>query len=297
MSELSNWLKAHGLAGLRDVLEAQQIDLDILPDLTEEDFKHLGHRPWPTPPPPESHSGDLGNACTAVSFEGRTPGGRRRAAATVGAFRRSGRLDVAVGQSGSGGDAPDHPPLSKRGRGRDRAFRRLCSQVHGRRRVGLFRLAEGARGRGRTRGPRRPGRRRGGGRTAHRRWRRARRACRHCHRVGGGRRSRRRGRGAGIGGGRRHAQHRLAPPDTGRTRPSPDRGEHAASGAFDVRRGTSRIAVPQGSGRAGRNLRGRSRTIRRQPLRGAYRQTSAPNDRPRSGAGVVVRALVPGTER
>ena len=42
MSELSNWLKAHGLAGLRDVLEAQQIDLDILPDLTEEDFKHLG---------------------------------------------------------------------------------------------------------------------------------------------------------------------------------------------------------------------------------------------------------------
>jgi class 3 adenylate cyclase len=42
MSELSNWLKAHGLAGLRDVPEAQQIDLDILPDLTEEDFKLLG---------------------------------------------------------------------------------------------------------------------------------------------------------------------------------------------------------------------------------------------------------------
>ncbi len=42
MSALSEWLEARGLGALRSVLEAQQIDLDILPELTEGDLKDLG---------------------------------------------------------------------------------------------------------------------------------------------------------------------------------------------------------------------------------------------------------------
>src|SRR5262245_5989572 len=42
MSKLSNWLNGHGLSALTDVLEAQHINLDILPELTENDLKELG---------------------------------------------------------------------------------------------------------------------------------------------------------------------------------------------------------------------------------------------------------------
>jgi class 3 adenylate cyclase len=42
MSALSDWLNAQGLGALIDVLEAQQVDLDLLPDLTEDDLKDLG---------------------------------------------------------------------------------------------------------------------------------------------------------------------------------------------------------------------------------------------------------------
>ncbi len=42
MSALSDWLDAHGLGALRPILEAQQIDIDVLPDLTEDDLKGIG---------------------------------------------------------------------------------------------------------------------------------------------------------------------------------------------------------------------------------------------------------------
>jgi class 3 adenylate cyclase/tetratricopeptide (TPR) repeat protein len=42
MSALSDWLDARGLGALHTVLEAQQIDVDILPELTENDLKDLG---------------------------------------------------------------------------------------------------------------------------------------------------------------------------------------------------------------------------------------------------------------
>jgi class 3 adenylate cyclase/tetratricopeptide (TPR) repeat protein len=42
MSALSEWLNARGLGALHDVLETQQIDLDVLSDLTEDDFRVLG---------------------------------------------------------------------------------------------------------------------------------------------------------------------------------------------------------------------------------------------------------------
>jgi hypothetical protein len=42
MSALSDWLDTHGLGALHAVLAAQQIDIDVLPDLTEDDLKGLG---------------------------------------------------------------------------------------------------------------------------------------------------------------------------------------------------------------------------------------------------------------
>jgi class 3 adenylate cyclase/predicted ATPase len=42
MSELSDWLSARGLDALHAVLEANQVGIDVLPDLTDEDLKELG---------------------------------------------------------------------------------------------------------------------------------------------------------------------------------------------------------------------------------------------------------------
>ncbi len=42
MSALSDWLDTRGLGALRVLLEAQQIDIDVLPDLTEDDLKGIG---------------------------------------------------------------------------------------------------------------------------------------------------------------------------------------------------------------------------------------------------------------
>src|SRR5208282_5080183 len=42
MSDLHNWLKQFGLEALAGVLADNDVDLDILPDLTEPDFEKLG---------------------------------------------------------------------------------------------------------------------------------------------------------------------------------------------------------------------------------------------------------------
>ena len=42
MSALADWLDSHGLGALHTILAAQQIDIDVLPDLTEDDLKGLG---------------------------------------------------------------------------------------------------------------------------------------------------------------------------------------------------------------------------------------------------------------
>ena len=42
MSELSDWLSARGLDALNAVLEANQVSIDVLPDLTDDDLKELG---------------------------------------------------------------------------------------------------------------------------------------------------------------------------------------------------------------------------------------------------------------
>ena len=42
MSELADWLKRHGLENLAGSMEENDIDIDLLPDLTEQDLKDLG---------------------------------------------------------------------------------------------------------------------------------------------------------------------------------------------------------------------------------------------------------------
>ena len=42
MPDLENWLKQFGLEALAGVLAENDVDLDILPDLTEADFEKLG---------------------------------------------------------------------------------------------------------------------------------------------------------------------------------------------------------------------------------------------------------------
>ena len=42
MSDLQRWLDGHGLGKLASLLAEQDIDLDILPELTEDDLEKLG---------------------------------------------------------------------------------------------------------------------------------------------------------------------------------------------------------------------------------------------------------------
>ena len=189
--------------------------------------------------------------------------------------------------------------LPERRRGRDRALRGPCRQVHGRWRARLFRLAQGARGRGRARGPGRA-RGRGGGRPAERP-RRARRWPRGSasrpaswSSATWSARARRRSRrwsarrpnlaarlqalaGAGPGGGRRRdaaaARRRLRARGPGRAR-------------------------AQGHRRAGAGVRGRRRAAGREPLRSdAAGRRCLPHGRARSGAGAAARALGAGQGR
>ena len=105
------------------------------------------------------------------------------------------------------------------------------AQVPRRRAARLLRLADGARGRPRARGPRRPrDRRRDGAAQRHARRRRrdaARRAHRHAHRAGGDRRRRR--------GVRRDGEHRGARAERGRARHGGDHRRDAAPGRRAVR--------------------------------------------------------------
>ena len=140
----------------------------------------------------------------------------RGAAAADGDVLRSGRLDGAVGAARPGGSARGDRRLSPLRCQGDRARRRVCRQVHGRRGAGLFRLSAGRRARCRARGARGTEAGREGGRARHRRGGAIAGAGRHRHRAGGRRRSDRPGRVAGTGGGRRDAEPRGAAAGAGR---------------------------------------------------------------------------------
>ncbi len=87
---------------------------------------------------------------------GRARRDRRRTPPAHGDVLRSGRLDRAVDPARSGRFARGHRRLSQRRSRRRHPVRRLCREIHGRRRAGLFRLSGSARSRRRKCRARRP---------------------------------------------------------------------------------------------------------------------------------------------
>nr|CAA6826413.1 MAG: Unknown protein [uncultured Thiotrichaceae bacterium] len=47
MTELSHWLEAIGLKKYQTILAENEIDFEVLPELTEQDLKELGLPMWP----------------------------------------------------------------------------------------------------------------------------------------------------------------------------------------------------------------------------------------------------------
>ena len=177
MSDLRDWLRRNNFEQYADAFEANDIDLDILPELSERDLEQLGAVAGQSPAAVEGdrrarrRSGRQPKPADAERRRRR----RRRAAPGHGAVLRHGRLDGAVGEGRSRTARRLDPALSGRRRRRDRALRRLRRQIHGRRRSGLFRFSPRLRGCGGTRRSRRD--RHPGGSRRHRAARTA-RACR-----------------------------------------------------------------------------------------------------------------------
>ena len=176
--DVGDWLGSLGLERYEQAFRDNEIDVDLLPNLTGDDLKDLGvalvgHRrrlldaiarlrdtasgsqaaaaeraiePSTVAPQPDADDG---------SGSSLRPEAERRQLNVM--FVDLVGSTVLSAQARSRGHARGDPRVSEHGRRRDRAFRRSCRQVHGRRRAGVFRLAAGARGRGRAGGPGRAG--------------------------------------------------------------------------------------------------------------------------------------------
>ena len=144
MSALADWLDAHGLGALHAVLAAQQIDIDVLPDLTEDDLKGLGIALGPRRRLLKAIARRFRRAIAAARPTPTRPSIPPSAASLSVLFVDLVGSTALSDAARSGRDAPDRQALPERGRRRGRALRRLRREVHGRRRAGLFRLAEGA---------------------------------------------------------------------------------------------------------------------------------------------------------
>ena len=257
--DVGDWLRSLGLERYEQAFRDNEIDVDLLPNLTGDDLKDLGvalvgHRRRlldaiarlrdATPDSDGAAAVGAIEPSAAVAEPGADHGGRpplrpeaERRQLTVMFVDLVGSTALSA-QARSRGDARGAAGLPEHGSGRGWALRGLCRQVHGRRRAGVLRLAAGARGRGRAGRARRPrGRGRGGEaerrRTGARLPRRDRDGSRGCRRPD------RRGRGPGGGGGRRHPEPRRAPAGRGRA----GRGGHRQTHP-PARRRPVRAALP-----------------------------------------------------
>ena len=152
--DVATWLHGLGLGHYEQAFRANDIDAEVLVNLTAEDLVGLGvtsigHRrkllaaiaalrvgsvPATTP----SMEAPAAVSGTALPL----PGAERRQVTVmfvdlVGSTALSARLDPEEMREG-----PSR--LSGHGRGRDFALRGACRQVHGRRRLGLLRMADSA---------------------------------------------------------------------------------------------------------------------------------------------------------
>ena len=144
--DLGGWLRSLGLDQYEATFRANEIDADVLPELTEIDLEKLGV--------PLGHRKRLLKAIAGLtaaekltptsastSLRAETDAAERRQVTVM--FSRPGRLDGTLRPHGPGGLARGHFGLSEMRR-RDRApFRRVRGEIHGRRRAGVFRLSAG----------------------------------------------------------------------------------------------------------------------------------------------------------
>ena len=272
--DIAAWLGSLGLERYEPVFRENEIDLEVLPEITEAHLVALGLplgprlrllkaiaalREGALPPP----AAEQPTETVSVSL---SEAERRQLTVMfcdlVGSTALSARLDPEDLRSVIGA----YHRCSSRGH---RTRRRLCRQVHGRRGARLFRLSAGRRARCRAGGARRAGAGRGGGRARHRRGGAVAGAGRDRHRAGGRRRPDRPRRVAGAGGGRRDAEPRGAAAGAGRAGDGGDRAEHAAAHRRSLRLRGSRRGRDQGLCHAGHRLAGAARKRGREPLRGA----------------------------
>jgi hypothetical protein len=135
--DIAVWLRALGLERYEAAFRDNEIDERVLPNLTAEDLKDLGVTLV-------GHRRRLLDAIAALAAE---PPEVADVPAPADAERRQLTVmfcdlvgDGALGAARSRRPARGHRRLSS-GRGRcHQKLRRLCLEVHGRRRLGLFRL-------------------------------------------------------------------------------------------------------------------------------------------------------------
>ena len=128
MSELRDWLRRLKFEQYAEIFEANDIDLDILPELSERDLEQLG-----------VSMGNRRRLRKALAERDAVPAGPSAADAPGEAERRQVTVlfcDM-VGSTALSGTvdpellgAPDPPLSGRRGR-RDRTVRRLRRQIHG----------------------------------------------------------------------------------------------------------------------------------------------------------------------
>ena len=133
------WMSGLGCSGLglgqyEAVFRENEIDVDVLTELTDQHLKDLGV--------PLGHRLKMLRAIRELAGRAKSEAaGRSRSASTDRDVLRSRRLDRADGAARSGRHGRSDPRVSGRGRGRGRALRRPCRQMAGRRRLDLFRLS------------------------------------------------------------------------------------------------------------------------------------------------------------
>ena len=153
MPQIADWLKTLGMSEYAVRFTENDIDTSVLRDLTDQDLKELGvslgHRRKMLRAIAELSGVALDVAAACVDDRAEAPRHRRAPPSHSDVLRPCG-LNGALGPHGPRGFARGHFGLPEVRR-RDRAaFRRLCSEVHGRRGPHLLRVSASPRGRRRA---------------------------------------------------------------------------------------------------------------------------------------------------
>src|SRR5262249_15721468 len=147
MQQIADWLKELGISEYTQRFVENDIDVSVLPHLTDEDLKELGvslgHRRKMLAAIAEL-AGSTGPSSLqpVVVIEPKPQDTAERRQVTV-MFSAS-RFDGALNASGPGGPARGHCDLSEVRRRNRSPIRRLRIAISGRRRASLFRLPTGS---------------------------------------------------------------------------------------------------------------------------------------------------------